>query len=55
MEGDKAADDMVKKAEETLKTGKLKSMKGPSLKTGMLFDVPTNSEKVTKAIDLYLV
>lgn len=44
---------MVRKADEIMSAGKLKSLKGPSKKTGMLYDMPTSSEKIAKAVDLY--
>jgi hypothetical protein len=51
---EKQADEFVKKAEEILSKGKLKSIKGPSKKTGMLYDIPTNSDKIAKALALYI-
>lgn len=37
--GEVQGDEMVKKAESILKTGKLKSMKGPSKQTSTFFSI----------------
>jgi hypothetical protein len=50
---EKQADELMRKADDIMGAGKLKSIKGPSKKTGMLYDMPTSSEKIAKAVDLY--